>query len=355
MTDTPTPLDLRRSRIPLSTRHICIAAVHLYLVLLAVWLTFYLVVGDRDPYLGLFNYVAIYLYFPLPLVLMIVFLTRRRDLGWGFVFGLVSFVLLWGPQFFPLPFRANAGQDCLRVMSFNVWGGRQGVESAIAIIRQHDPDVVFIQELNHKLAYTLEKDLGGVYLHQVLDPRPRYSGMGVLSKFPLEPAGERLPLRWVGDPQVLRLAWEDETLTLVNFHMWPTGIAPRHVLYDNFRAREAQAKTLADFVTGAAVPGPVIAAGDGNFSPLNAAHRILTDSLVDSWQEAGWGLGHTFPAGRTADGRLPRLFGVPMPPLFYRIDYIFHTPDLAAVSAAVTQHDGVSDHRAVVVVLTLAE
>jgi endonuclease/exonuclease/phosphatase (EEP) superfamily protein YafD len=355
MTKSTCQREIPRSCLAISTRSIIIAAAHLYLGVLILWLVLYLLVGDRDPYLGLFNYIALYLFVPLPFVFLIAALTRRRELWVGFALGLITFMQLWGRQLIPIRSRANVGQDRLRAMSFNVWGGREDVAAAVAIIRYHDPDVVFIQELNHELALTLEQDLAQDYPYQVLDPERRYAGMGVVSKFPLEPADVRLPLRWVGVPQVLRLSWGEEKLTLINFHMWPTGIAPREVLRNNFRAREAQALALSEFADRSANMNPVIAAGDGNFSPLNAPHQILSESLLDSWHEAGWGLGHTFPAGRAADGRLPRLSGVPVPPLFYRIDYIFHTPDLTAVAAGVAHHDGISDHRAVVVELTLAE
>ena len=62
----------------------------------------------------------------------------------------------------------------------------------------------------------------------------------------------------------------------------------------------------------------------------------LTRHLRDAHHESGWGMGFTFT-------RFPR-FGLPM----WRIDYVFHSPDLVALSTAVEDYGG-SDHRPVIV------
>jgi len=68
---------------------------------------------------------------------------------------------------------------------------------------------------------------------------------------------------------------------------------------------------------------------------------------VDSFREAGWGLGHTFPA---AGGRY---WALPYPSLLVRIDYVFHSRDWKAEAAWVGEWDGQSDHRPVIASLTL--
>jgi len=51
-----------------------------YLVMLLAWLTAYLLTGDRFVFIALANYLAVYLFFPLPLVLLVALLCKQRDL-----------------------------------------------------------------------------------------------------------------------------------------------------------------------------------------------------------------------------------------------------------------------------------
>ena len=98
---------------------------------------------------------------------------------------------------------------------------------------------------------------------------------------------------------------------------------------------------------------PLIVATDLNAGDQTMAYAIVTGALADTWREAGWGFGHTFPGG-TSPG-LVGLFtgGVPIPMWLVRIDYVFHSRHWRAVSARVGPWDGVSDHRPVVAQLTL--
>lgn len=55
--------------------------------------------------------------------------------------------------------------------------------------------------------------------HQILEPAVGFRGMGVISKYPIQPTGEELPLDWIGTPQVLEMDWMGRRVTLINFHM----------------------------------------------------------------------------------------------------------------------------------------
>jgi endonuclease/exonuclease/phosphatase (EEP) superfamily protein YafD len=77
--------------------------------------------------------------------------------------------------------------------------------------------------------------------------------------------------------------------------------------------------------------------------------------LIDSWKEVGFGLGHTFPGSDVPGSSRPYLWGVPVPMWLARIDYVFHTSDLQAVSARMASFDGASDHRGVIAVLKRVE
>jgi endonuclease/exonuclease/phosphatase (EEP) superfamily protein YafD len=70
---------------------------------------------------------------------------------------------------------------------------------------------------------------------------------------------------------------------------------------------------------------------------------MISRHLRDSYQEVGWGFGHTYPT-------TPQSFGISVPLL--RIDYVFHSAELVALRARVGP-DGGSDHLPVVADLSI--
>ena len=327
------------------------AASLTYLVLLLVWLMAYLLTSDRFVFIALANYLAVYLFFPLPLVLVVALLCKQRDLWIGFSLGLLAFLWLWGSLFLPSLKRPSPTEPTLTVMTYNVLAWHHFNAPVLQTIRAEEPDIVLLQELNHGLAQALEAELGEEYPYQVLEPVDNPTGSGVISKSPIHPTGERLPLRWVGGPQVLELLWNGETVTLVNFHMFPTtSLGPADAVEASIRLREAEARLLADLAhrSGLAIMG-----GDANSAPLSESYRILTSELQDAWHPASFGLGHTFPGSTIPGSDRPRLGSWYVPPWLVRIDYVFHSADWVTLSARLARFDGVSDHRGVITVLKL--
>jgi endonuclease/exonuclease/phosphatase (EEP) superfamily protein YafD len=238
-------------------------------------------------------------------------------------------------------------------MTFNVLGRHDQTQAIIDVIRQADPDIVFLQELNPGLAAVLDGSLKAHYPYQVLAPRAGVTGMGVISRYPLEPTGLQLPLEWVGDPQLLTLTWNMEKIALVNFHLFPSGLGtPAGVAYV-YRARERQARVLAAYAAHAGAYGPVVMAGDANVTGLSTAYQILTSDLFDAWQEVGIGLGHTFPGSDIPGSSRPTLAGYPVPQWLARIDFVLHSSHFMSRAAFLGAVDGFSDHRAVIAELTL--
>lgn len=327
-----------------------------YLATLFAWLVAYLSSGDRFGYLGAFNLIAVYLFFPLPAVLLGALFCRSKGLLAGFALGLAAFLALWGAQFapnrWPLFTRAQAGGPTLTVMTYNVLAWHRHVRPVIDTIRAEDADVVCIQELNRSLALELQTQLGEEYPYQLHEPRDTPAGIGLISKHPIRPTGASLPhVRWIGGPQVLELDWDGQKITLVNFHMTSTpAIAAQPIIDRDFRAREEQARLLAGLARRAA---PAVMCGDANAVPLNQAYKILAGPMHDAWRQAGFGLGHTFPGSDIPESDRPKIGDWHVPQWLARIDYVFHTPEFETVAARLARFDGVSDHRGVVAVLVL--
>lgn len=325
------------------------AACRVYLLVLLGWLGLHFLSGDRFALVSLFNMAGIYWFLPLPLVWAAAPFLRRREVWLGAAVGGAAFAGLYGGLFLPAPASAQAGSQALTVLTWNTYGWRTNTDRALAVIRLEDADVVLLQELNPPLAQALQAELRGEYPHMQLQPQEGVTGLGVLSRYPLRARQERLPFRWLGEPQVLEMEWEGQTLTLVNFHTFPPSPESLQRIAAGNRYREAQALALVDL---AARSRPFIAAGDANTTPLSDAYRILTSSLVDAWEAAGFGLGHTYP-GQEEGYPGAELGGRPAPQWLVRIDYVFHSQDWLALEAHTTGGDGISDHRGVVARLAL--
>jgi endonuclease/exonuclease/phosphatase (EEP) superfamily protein YafD len=321
----------------------------IYLGLLFLWLGFNIFANEQFTLIALINYLAVYLFLPLFILLIIAIACRNWYLGIGFLVGLLVFLLLWGAQFTPRISRISTGQPTLTVMTYNVLAWHNYIDPILDTIKFENPDILLLQELNTNLANALQVELSDIYPYQVLQAVDNPTGIGVISKYPLRPTGEELPARWIGGPQVLEVEWNDQLITLVNFHMTPTtGVFPLDRAALSIRLRQQEAHLLADL---ACRSDSVIMAGDANTTTLSKAYQVITSELYDGYRVAGFGLGHTFPGSDIPGSDRPHIGKWYVPPWLARIDYVFYSDDWAAVSANTASFDGVSDHRGVVVEL----
>jgi vancomycin resistance protein VanJ len=286
-----------------------------------------------------------YAFLPAPLVLLAALLGRRRDVYAIFALAALVWACLWGGRFVPRSTPAHAAGPSLSVMSYNVLGYNFDTDATMRVIREVDADIVALQELNPENAAAIEKDLGSRYPYRWLEPSPGVVGGGIISRYPFRQVSaspaDRIP--WFGKLMAVELQVGQRTVTLLRYHAFAgTG---------RVREREEQAQGLAEYAR--TLPGPLIFAGDLNATDQNTAYASITSTMRDSWLEAGWGFGHTFPGEPTAatGGSRPVVFGVPVPLWLVRIDYIFHSAELVALDAHVGPSDGPSDHRPVVVTL----
>jgi endonuclease/exonuclease/phosphatase (EEP) superfamily protein YafD len=325
---------------------------HIYIGGLVGWAALRALFGDRWWWLFSLNVFAEYLFVPLPAVFAAAWRARRRNLwvGCGAVAALGGHLYgwMWWPKF-PL---AQAGGVSLTMMTFNMLGYNQHPEGVVATIRNSGADVVALQELNPPAAARIQRDLAAIYPYQALDPRVGDGGMGVVSRYPLHRIDAALPGNWIGAPQALSLDLHGASVTLLHVHMRSSDIGSIDRMA-TVRERERQASTLAAFA--AARPEPLIAFGDFNTTDQSVAYATVASVLTDSWREAGWGPGHTFPGAASPGSSRLRIVGILVPKWLIRIDYIFHSPQWRAHEAWIGPWDGISDHRPVVVRLAIEQ
>ncbi|NJN66960.1 MAG: hypothetical protein HC884_09750 [Chloroflexaceae bacterium] len=305
----------------------------------------------------LLNSFALYFFLPLPVIGLVALLVRKRVVGVGLVLALALGLAFYGELFVPRLPGGPAGGTTLTVMTYNRLGFNLDTEGIAEAIHAAGADIIVLQELNPAVASVLQRDLAAAYPYQELDPRDGVVGMGTISRFPLQRIETSLGRSWVGRPQLLTMDFGGTPVTVLNFHASPPALASpfapggQALMNQIVRRREQQAQVIADLAREH--PGPFLAAGDLNAGDLSDAYAIITRELKDTWREAGWGFGHTFPGAAMHGSSRPIVAGFYVPMWLVRIDYVFHSDDWQALSARIGPWDGQSDHRPIIATLAL--
>jgi endonuclease/exonuclease/phosphatase (EEP) superfamily protein YafD len=321
-------------------------AVGAYLLGLAAWLALWQLAGDATWWLFLINVLAVYLFVPLPLAIVLAAWRRNVALLGGCGVAVVVFAVLWGGLFWP-DGRPEPEGPTLTVMTYNMLAYNPEPEGVIETIRESDADIVGILELSPRVAELVERDLTEAYPYRLLVERGTTTGGGIISRYPIEAMDVALDdPGWIGAPLVAEVDFDGERFVLVNAH---SASGSAFVV-----ARERQARLLSDFA--AAQQLPVIVMGDFNALDTNESYGILTEHLYDAWREAGNGLGNTFPGVSKEDAaasKRPEVLGIDVPKWLLRIDYVFCSYEWQPIEARIGPWDGGSDHRPVIAEVAL--
>jgi endonuclease/exonuclease/phosphatase family metal-dependent hydrolase len=236
----------------------------------------------------------------------------------------------------------------LRFMTFNIQHGKGGdgrVDLARTgqVIRDAGADVVGLQEVDrHYGTRSGFADQAGwladyLGMHVVYgaaqDHAParrggdrRQYGNAILSALPIDDS-ENIHLPRSGRHEQRGLLRARITVDGVSWQVYAT-----HLQHDDPAERLIQAKA-AGLLLG--TPERTVLLGDLNAQPTTPEVRALTNVLVDTWEAAGDGPGHTSAS----------------PTPSQRIDYVLHSPDLRISAAMVLTSapaSAASDHLPVV-------
>ncbi|MBK9750980.1 MAG: endonuclease/exonuclease/phosphatase family protein [Chloroflexi bacterium] len=262
---------------------------------------------------------------------------------------MVAAALLYASYFVPRAAVTAEPAWSLKVIAFNVSSRHQPMHRIEAWLRTMDADVVVLAEIDRAPDRTLPR-MSDLYPHSI--GQDRRNGVAILSRYPLSD-----PQGWgedeAGYPHYPRITVHvgDQPVTVIGTSLdAPTGVRGRVLLPDtrirlvnsawdmlwgySDVTRSAEVAAIVDYV--AASPNPVIVAGDMNLVEQSSDYWQLASVLRDSYRETSTGFGFSFPAWEA--------FGLPpgLPPTM-RIDYIWHTPDLVALTASYGPYVG-SDH-----------
>ncbi len=297
------------------------------------------------PWLVLLNTFSPFLFPPLLLILPLAIWARSKSvlIAGSIAAGLV--LLLYGSQFLTQPAPVSAATNgTLTVMTFNLGPGQARPEQNLAAIEEEEPDIVAVQELVPATVKLLGERLVQRYPYSILDLRAGTTGL--MTRYPIiktdwfRPAGRGRPVLQAtvdanGVPiHVLAVHPLPPDISWYNKYPLPTGLDDDE--------QELEANDILRRATS--LRGPVLIMGDFNMSDQSPVYAVVSTALKDSYRDAGWGFGFTFPNNL-------RVHGIPVPGPFIRIDYVFHSDQLSAQFAQVSCKGG-SDHCYLIVKLT---
>jgi vancomycin resistance protein VanJ len=256
---------------------------------------------------------------------------------------LVVFLALFGPRFVPRLGPRPVGTT-LRVATFNQLFVNSNTDGMLAAIRAENADVVALQELVPPVAEAMQRTLKTIFPYQILSPANNVGGVGLLSRYPLEPA-DRVDGA-AGQWAILRVA--GQKITVVNVHLHFSGISrlrsqrfgslPYFRMYDT-RGRLSQANALLQ--AALRVSGGLVMMGDFNTGDREPGYAVLASELHDAFGETGTGFGFTFPNRK-------RMGPITIPVPLVRIDYVWTGGSVVPAASEVNCDNGGSDHCMVV-------
>jgi vancomycin resistance protein VanJ len=235
------------------------------------------------------------------------------------------------------------------VATFNVLYENRDLRGLAATLKQAGADLVALQETNPASEAFLRRELATLYPHMLFRTgRAASDGFGFLSKAPLRHVRFLEPLsKWRG-------AWYVEAtlgqtnLQVVNVHLATPQVGRLQSLVPIMaafqQAEDLHAREIARIHEPITNTAPAIVLGDFNsFSFFHAPAFLVRHGWVDSFasvtpnadQQGTWEF-------RQGDNRWS-----------FRIDFLFHTPDLQTVNSRILKSPA-SDHYPVVSRLRLA-
>lgn len=282
-------------------------------------------------WLALLNTFAPYFFLPLIITLPLALLARMPRFAALQTIPLVIVLFWFIPPLLPSPAPPPTDREALRVVLFNMMGAWNDMVTAQPWLVQQDADIIVLVETESPF---FDPRLPELYVMYPYEEEIR-GNIRVFSRLPfneiepiwLEEVTDALPGRLM---LRLDIQWDEQPFSLYAVHLslperepqqsgdtvYAVGFPFSFMLeYDETR-RNKQIERLLEIVANE--PQPYLVLGDFNTSSYSVIYDRMVAVMQDSYQELGYGTGHTYPVG----GVHP--FPAWVQPMI-RIDYIWHS------------------------------
>ncbi|MBN1202582.1 MAG: endonuclease/exonuclease/phosphatase family protein [Anaerolineae bacterium] len=313
-----------------------------YGLLTALYLGARALVGERWVVIALLNNGAHWILLGAVASFVLAFLSPYRR--FWVIYALPGFIMFWvwfGALFSPWRLSNTDQGTGLVVATFNIKSEDTVIEKRLAVVRDLDADIIGLQELS---GAEVIAELKRLYPYHVIgleiqtdQQTVNESGLGIFSRYPIDESETYL----IGNkperqhPVALRtvITNDQKSISVYVMHPLRPTITIRPAEY-NGSERHDGIQDAMGFIHQE--QNPVVILCDCNLSSATEDYSLLAGSLVDSWQDAGFGFGLTAPSDNNDT-----------PFMLMRSDYVWHSPDMDTISVTVWPDSGGSDHRPV--------
>jgi endonuclease/exonuclease/phosphatase (EEP) superfamily protein YafD len=205
----------------------------------------------------------------------------------------------------------------IRLLTVNVLDGSADAAAVVRLVREHNADVLAIQELTPQMVRKFkDADLAALLPFTHLDPRPRAIGSGLWARWPIERLPP-VPRTWAAAPRARIDPSGGHPVTL-------TAVHPKAPVNRNQERWRNELETIRDVL--ASTEGPQIVAGDFNAS---RDHRPFRDILAAGFADCGDAARDRPWPGFTWPSMWPGLGVKVYPPIlpFMRLDHVLISRD----------------------------
>ena len=191
------------------------------------------------------------------------------------------------PWYFGKPEASADRTPNLKILSANVLTLNPSKDAFLELVREWDPDVIFVQEFDRAWLEAL-RVLEGEYPYSVQEPRADNFGIALCSRIPLTNARVN-EFADAGIPGIRAdLIVNGRLVTLLNLHTWPPA-GRRYTA-----VRNAQLEALTSYVN--VQEGLVIVAGDFNMAMWSPQYKRMERRTGLHSARRGFGIVPTWPA-----------------------------------------------------------
>lgn len=234
-----------------------------------------------------------------------------RDFRWSLLAFVAAFLVnlyLVAPFYMspPTPVAHAASEAAaLRVMALNISTSNAGYGQVVELIRERQPDLVFMSEVREDLLAVLREELTASYPYLHAEPSRMTLGVAFLSRQPFVKVETVMPGGRGRRYLRAEIAWQNQLVTIVGIHPLPpmTG--------DWAASRNREIALMGQVANEA--PQPFLLLGDLNASPWSQPMRSLLASTDLRYAMQGYGVGLTWRLAGV-------LLGAPL-------DYILVSPE----------------------------